>query len=264
MSATGQRHPLDLGAELALAKELAECADAITMSLFRSADLRVGRKADTTHVTQADTGAEQAMRALIAQQRPSHAVLGEEEGLIGPADASHRWILDPIDGTANYVRGVPVWATLIALAVDDELVLGLVSAPALGRRWWATKGGGAFVDGHPITVSATGELADAFLGHASVSGWGDRQDRFVALTNQVWRSRGFGDFWMHLLVAEGALDAACEPVVSLWDLAAIQVIVEEAGGTFTDLSGAARADGGSAVSSNGLLHAGLLEALRDG
>jgi histidinol-phosphatase len=253
----------DQDRELALAIELADLADAITLRYFRAADLRVDRKADASEVTEADRGAEAAMRARLADARPGHAVLGEEDGLLGPPGATHRWIIDPIDGTSNFVKGVPVWATLIALQVDDEVVVGVASAPALGRRWWAARGAGAHADGRPITVSAVGELPRAHLAHAGVGTWFEhgRGDAFVDLTKRVWRGRGLGDFWMHCLVAEGAFDVACEPIVSLWDVAAIQVIVEEAGGRFTDLDGRATPDGGSAVSTNGLLHDVVLDAL---
>ncbi|MGE0880206.1 MAG: inositol monophosphatase family protein [Acidimicrobiia bacterium] len=249
--------------DLALALELADIADAVTLPRFRSRDLGVGTKADTTWVTEADTGSEAAVRAALAKARPDHAVLGEEEGLIGNPDARYRWIIDPIDGTSSYVRGLPIWASLIALECEGQIVLGVASAPALGRRWWASRGNGAFADGERIRVSGTDRIEQCHLGHASIASWEQhgRGAQFQALANRVWRSRGVGDFWMHTLVAEGVFDVACEPIVSLWDLAAVQVIVEEAGGTFTNLAGEARADGGSAVSSNGLLHAAVLAAL---
>jgi histidinol-phosphatase len=180
---------------------------------------------------------------------------------VGPADAEWRWVLDPIDGTANYARGIPVWATLIALMHGDRVEVGVVSAPAFGRRWWAARGHGAHTNDGPIHVSSTSDLSVAFLASAGQGYWGERAEAYTALTRRVWRDRGFGDFWQHMLVAEGACDAACEPIVSLWDLAALQVIVEEAGGCFTNLAGEPRPDGGSAVSSNGLLHAAVLAAL---
>ena len=254
---------LDLTAELELALTLADAADAVTLPRFRSRDLVVSHKADASEVTEADRGAEAAVRALLATARPHHAVLGEEEGLLGPPDATSRWILDPIDGTSNFVKGVPIWATLVALEHEGEIVVGVASAPALGRRWWAARGQGAYADGERIGVSDVADLAASHLAHAGVGTWFEhgRGEPFVDLTRRVWRSRGLGDFWMHCLVAEGAFDAACEPVVSLWDLAAVQVIVEEAGGRFTDLAGVARPDGGSALSSNGLLHDAVLAAL---
>jgi histidinol-phosphatase len=255
---------VDLDAELALALRLADVADAITLPRYRAADLSVRHKADATHVTDADTASEAAMRALLARERPDHAVLGEEEGLIGDLDAASRWILDPIDGTASFVRGLPIWGTLIALEHDGAIVVGVASAPALGRRWWAATGRGAFSDHGAMRVSAVDRIEDAHFGHASISSWSEhgRGPQFAALAERVWRSRGVGDFWMHVLVAEGVFDIAAEPIVSLWDLAAVKPIVEEAGGRFTDLSGEARADGGSALSTNGLLHDAALAALR--
>lgn len=257
------RQEIDLALELALALDLADLADSITLPRFRSTGLTVEHKADASEVTEADRGTEAALRAHLAVTRPAHAVLGEEEGRFGPPGATCQWVIDPIDGTSNYVKGVPIWASLIALMHHDEVVVGVASAPALGRRWWAARGLGAHADGEPIAVSSVADLAAAHLAHAGVGSWFEhgRGEQFVDLTRRVWRSRGLGDFWMHCLVAEGAFDMACEPVVSLWDLAAIQVIVEEAGGRFTDLSGAARADGGSAVSSNGRLHDEVLALL---
>ena len=173
-------------------------------------------------------------------------------------------MLDPIDGTKNFVRGIPVWATLIALQVDGRVEVGVVSAPALGRRWWAARGHGAYADGRPISVSRVGALADAQLSYSSLTGW-EQQGRLggvLQLSRDCWRTRAFGDFWSHVLVAEGAVDASFEPEVSLWDLAALQVIVEEAGGRFTSLEGAAGPDGGSVVCSNGLLHEEVLAGLR--
>jgi histidinol-phosphatase len=252
----------DLVGELALALDLADIADAITLPHFRSSSLRVDHKADDTEVTVADRSSEAAIRARLTEARPDHAVLGEEEGLIGPPGATTRWIIDPIDGTSNYVRGIPIWATLIALEVHDELVVGVASAPALGRRWWAARGLGAFADGERIGVSAVANLAEVHLAYSDVGSFYEygHGDALVDLCGRVWRARGLGDFWMHMLVAEGGFDVAVEPIVSLWDLAAVQVIVEEAGGRFTSLDGVARADGGSACSTNGLLHEKVLRS----
>jgi histidinol-phosphatase len=251
-----------LAGELELALDLADRADAITLPHFRSADLRVEHKADRTEVTVADRGSEAAIRARLAEARPDHAVLGEEEGLIGSAAARARWIVDPIDGTSNFVKGIPIWATLIALEVEGELVVGVASAPALGRRWWAARGIGAFADGHPIHVSSIATVAEAHVAYSDVGSFYEhgRGDALVVLTRKAWRARGLGDFWMHMLVAEGGFDVAVEPIVTLWDLAAVQVIVEQAGGRFTSLEGEARADAGSACSTNGLLHAEVLRA----
>jgi histidinol-phosphatase len=250
--------------DLRLALELAGVADAITMQAFRRADLRVETKPDLSPVTEADRATEQALRARIESARRGDAVMGEEFGASG--DSARRWFIDPIDGTKNFVRGIPVFATLIALQQDGEVVVGVCSAPALHTRWWASRGGGAFADGRRIGVSGVARLGDAQLSYDSVPGFEEQGlgEQFLALARRCWRTRGFGDFWSHVLVAEGAVDVAVEPVVSPWDLAPLKVIVEEAGGRFSDLSGSARIDGGSAVSSNGLLHDDVLAALRRG
>jgi histidinol-phosphatase len=252
--------------DLDLALQLCDMADRLTMAAFRRRDLVVETKPDLTPVSEADRGVEEAVRAQLADLRPGDAVLGEEFGSSGTGP--RRWIIDPIDGTKNFVRNIPVWATLLALEVDGRLMVGVVSAPALGRRWWAGRGLGAFADapggpGVAIGVSQVGVLGDAQLSYASAEGWSKRHrvDEVIELSRRCWRTRGFGDFWSHMLVAEGACDIGLDPEVSLWDLAALQVIVEEAGGRFTDLQGAARADGGSAVSTNGLLHDQTLELL---
>jgi histidinol-phosphatase len=248
--------------DLALALHLADAADAITLERFRAQDLEVSSKPDLTPVSDADLAVEEALRALLAAERPDDAILGEEHGVTGTGP--RQWVIDPIDGTKNFVRGAPVWASLIALLVDGRVEVGVVSAPALGRRWWAARGEGAFADGTPIRVSSVGTLSDAFLSYSSLTGWADagRLDGVLRLSETVWRTRAFGDFWSHVLVAEGAVDASFEPEVSLWDLAPLQVIVEEAGGRFTSLDGEARPDGGSVVCSNGLLHDAVLAELR--
>jgi histidinol-phosphatase len=244
--------------DLAFALSLADLADGVTLPRFRATDLVVETKPDLTPVTEADRACERALRAAIEAGRPGDAVLGEEYGSTG--DSAREWVLDPIDGTKNFVRGAPVWATLVALRVDGVVTTGVVSAPALGLRWWAARGGGAFKNGSPIGVSRVASLDDAFLSYSSLGGWGPA---FLRLAERVWRTRAFGDFWSYVLVAEGAVDVAAEPEVSLWDLAPLQVIVEEAGGRFTSLAGEPRADGGSAVATNGLLHDAVLAALRD-
>ncbi|HJP65350.1 MAG TPA: inositol monophosphatase family protein, partial [Actinomycetota bacterium] len=223
-------------------------------------ELTVKTKADLTPVTEVDRAVERAIRDRVERDRPGEAVVGEE---FGAEEGDVRWIVDPIDGTKNFVRAIPVYATLIALERDGELVLGVASAPALGRRWWAARGAGAFADGHPIRVSTTDRLEDAQLCFGGLNAWrhAGRLDAFLELAGRCKRTRGFGDFWMHMLVAEGGAEIAVEPDVSLWDLAAVKVIVEEAGGRFTNLAGEARADGGSAVSTNGLVHAAVLEVL---
>jgi histidinol-phosphatase len=253
---------VDLADDLALAHRLADAADAITLARFRSQDLHVEAKPDLTPVSDADLAVEDAVRRVLAQQRPGDAVLGEEHGVTG--EGPRQWVVDPVDGTKNFVRGVPVWATLIALRVEGRVEVGVVSAPALGRRWWASRGHGAFADGAPICVSRVAALQDAHLSYSSLTGWEDqgRLEGLLQLSRDCWRTRAFGDFWSHVLVAEGAVDASFEPEVSLWDLAPLQVIVEEAGGRFSSLEGEARPDGGSVVCSNGLLHDEVLAALR--
>ena len=244
--------------DLALALRLADAADAITMRHFRSSTLSVRTKADHTPVSEVDEAVETMIRETLARERPGDSIVGEEMGVTG--SSVRRWIVDPIDATKNYIRGIPIFATLIA--VENEI--GVVTAPALGRRWWAARGEGAFGNGQPIHVSRVRELAGAHVAYDDVPGFEQHGlgDRFLRLLRRCARSRGFGDFWSHMLVAEGAIEIAIEPEVALWDLAAIQVIVEEAGGRFTDLAGHATPAGGSAVSTNGALHDVVLEAMR--
>ena len=254
-------------ADLAVALELAKRADAITLDRFGALDLRIDTKPDLTPVTDADEAVEAQLREILAAQRPGDAVLGEEYGGTA-AFQGRQWVIDPIDGTKNFVRGVPVWASLIALLEDGVPVVGVVSAPALDRRWWAGRGLGAYTavgDGAPrtLSVSAVGDLASASLSFSSLSGWADLglRDEFVALTDAVWRVRGYGDFFSYCLVAEGAVDIAAEPEVKLWDLAPLDILVREAGGAFTNLAGAPGPHGGNAVASNGLLHEAVLATL---
>jgi histidinol-phosphatase len=253
--------------DLALAQELADAADAITMARFRADDLVVQTKPDLTPVSEADTAVERELRRRLGAARPGDAIVGEEYGESDDQGASRRWIVDPIDGTKSYVRGVPVWATLLALEEDGELTLGMVSAPALGRRWWGAAGQGAFArengQQRRLHVSGVRELGDAQLCFSDFDGWAadGRLPALLGLSARCWRTRGFGDFWQHMLVAEGAAEIAVDPGVSLWDLAAILVVVREAGGRMTDLDGVERADGGDGVSTNGLLHDEVLAAL---
>ncbi len=241
--------------DLVLALGLADLADDIALSRFRAGDLLVETKSDLSPVTEADTAVEQAIRARLAADRPGDGVLGEEYAVVPTLKGGRRWIVDPIDGTRNYSRGIPVWATLIALEEDGVLLVGVVSAPALGRRWWAERSAGAFANGQPIRVSAVGRIKDGVLCFAV-------EQQLPLVASRCWHARGFGDFWAHMLVAEGAADGAIDAIgVSVWDLAAVRIIVEEAGGRFTDQTGMARIDGGSAVSSNGLLHDELLAAI---
>ncbi|MBO0810249.1 MAG: histidinol-phosphatase [Actinobacteria bacterium] len=252
--------------DLRFAHVLADSADDIAARRFRALDLRVESKADLTPVTDADRAAEESLRNVLRRSRPRDAVLGEEFGRIGAGPRC--WVIDPIDGTKNFVRGVPVWATLIGLMDGDESVAGVVSAPLLGRRWWAARGGGAWTGRSltkavPCRVSDVANVADASFSYSSLTGWEEqgRLTGFLDLARSVWRTRAFGDFWSHVLVAEGAVDISAEPEVKLWDLAALQVIVEEAGGTFTDLSGRSTPDGGSVVCTNGRLHEEVLKRL---
>ena len=252
--------------DLRLALELAEAADEITMKHFRTASLEVRTKSDKSPVSEADEAVERMIRERLARERPDDGIVGEEYGthIGGSGTSARRWIVDPIDGTKNYVRGIPVFATLIGLEAGGEIVSGVVSAPALGRRWSASKGSGAFCNGLAIRTSSISTLEDASIGYDSVADF-DRfgsADKFMALVRRCGRARGFGDFWIHMLVAEGAIDIAVEPVVAPWDMAAVQVIVEEAGGRFTDFSGQARYDGGNGISTNGQLHEAVLEHLQ--
>jgi histidinol-phosphatase len=256
--------------DLALAHLLADTADAISMARFRAQDLHVSSKPDLTPVSDADTAVEKALRATLARTRPRDGVLGEEFGAIEAAagPGSRQWIIDPIDGTKNFVRGVPIWGTLIALMDADQVVAGLVSAPALNRRWWGARGHGAFAGRHTaqaaaIRVSAVSRLSDASFCYSSLPHWEEagRLPGMLDIMRASWRSRAYGDFYGYMLVAEGAVDVMVEPELSLWDVAALIPIVTEAGGTFTDLSGAPGPGGGSAVATNGKLHADILNRL---
>ena len=232
-----------MDADLAYALELADAADAVTLPRFRATDLRVETKPDLTPVTDADRATERMLRERIGRDRPGQGVLGEEEGDDGGAV---RWIVDPIDGTRNFSRGIPAWATLIALEREGTIVCGVVSAPALGRRWWAARGEGAFANGSPVRVSSVGALVDA-----SVSCTYARD--LALLEPQVWHARGFGDFWQHVLVAEGSLEAAVDAPLALWDHAALEPIVLEAGGRIGEVRG-------QFVTTNALLHDAVLAA----
>ncbi|OBA62398.1 histidinol-phosphatase [Mycobacterium sp. 1100029.7] len=253
--------------DLALATALADRADTLTRDRFGALDLRVDTKPDLTPVTDADKAVEAELREVLGRERPDDSVVGEEFG--GTTSFTGRqWIIDPIDGTKNFVRGVPVWASLIALLDDGVPVVGVVSAPALQRRWWAARERGAFVsvDGaapRSLSVSSVAQLDSASLSFSSLSGWAERglRDRFVELTDAVWRVRAYGDFFSYCLLAEGAVDIAAEPEVSPWDLAALDILVREAGGTFTGLDGVAGPHRGSALATNGLLHGLVLDRL---
>lgn len=255
--------------DLRLAHVLADDADSITQARFRALDLHVMSKPDLTPVTDADAAVEESIRRTLSRVRSRDAITGEEQGSSG--HSQRRWIIDPIDGTKNFVRGVPVWATLIALSVDDEVVLGVVSAPQLQRRWWASTGHGAWtgrslLKATECRVSDVRRLEDASLSYSSLSGWDERGrlDDFVSLTRRCWRTRAYGDFWSYMLVAEGAVDLAAEPELEVYDMAALDIIVREAGGSFTSLNGSPGPWGGNALASNGHLHDAALAFLGAG
>ena len=254
--------------DLALAHGLADIADAISRSRFGALNLRVTTKPDLTPVSDADTAVESALREAIAAARPDDNIIGEEFGTGAGGAGGRCWIVDPIDATKNFIRGVPIWGTLIALVEDGIPVVGVVSAPALGRRWWASAGSGAYAGpdaatGTRIHVSGVSELADASFSFSSLTGWDKigRLDAILDLTRRVWRHRAYGDFFGYMLVAEGAVDIMVEPELSLWDIAALIPIVTEAGGTFTGLDGRPGPDVGSGIATNGTLHEEILSCL---
>ncbi|HEX6699264.1 MAG TPA: inositol monophosphatase family protein [Gaiellaceae bacterium] len=247
--------------DLAFALQLADLADSISLTRFGATDLQVETKPDLTPVSDADRAVEEALRIAIGAGRPGEAVLGEELG-VGAGDEAALWVLDPIDGTRNFVRGIPIWATLIALERDGELAASVASAPALGRRWWASRGGGAFADGSAIRVSGVRRIEDATFCYTSARSFARAglSDRFLELAGRAWVERGFGDFWMHVLVAEGAADVAVDTALERWDVAAVQLIVEEAGGRFSALDGSPHVPGAPALSTNGALHDAIVAA----
>ncbi|WP_298757539.1 histidinol-phosphatase [uncultured Nocardioides sp.] len=256
----------DFTDDLRLAHVLADDADSLTTARFKALDLHVMSKPDLTPVTDADQAVEEAIRRTLSRVRSRDAITGEEQGTTG--NSQRRWIIDPIDGTKNFVRGVPVWATLISLVVDDEVVVGVVSAPQLQRRWWASTGGGAWtgkslLKASRMQVSDVRRLEDASFSYSSLSGWEDRDrlEDVLSLMRRCWRTRAYGDFWSYMLVAEGAVDIAAEPELEVYDMAALDVIVREAGGSFTSLDGSAGPWGGNAVASNGHLHDAALAFL---
>ena len=280
----------DLLNDLALAHALADLADAISLDRYQAQDLVITNKPDNTPVTDADRAVETAIREALATHRHTDGLVGEEFGS-DKGSSGRYWVIDPIDGTKNFMRGVPTWATLIALVNIDsfgneEVVVGIASAPALARRWSAAKGHGAvvrfnsgnidtalddtsddnFSDPHAInekkiSVSKVASLSDASISYSDFVGWGDRLEPFQKMLANAWRTRGIGDFWSHMLVAEGAVDVAIEPSLALWDIAALDIIVREAGGTFTNTAGQTGPFGGSGVSTNGLLHNAVINGL---
>jgi len=252
--------------DLRLAHMLADAADSITLDRFRALDLTVTEKADRTAVSDADQAVEEAIRRTLSTARPRDGFHGEETGESGWGP--RRWVIDPIDGTANYIRGVPAWATLIALMIEDTTVVSVVSAPSLSRRWWASQGSGAFTGKGLLTrrqmkVSTVRWVTDAFLSYSSLGGWVDcgRGRQFGDLLRTSQRTRAFGDFWSYMLVAEGGVDIACEPELALHDMAALVPIVTEAGGKFTSIDGDAGPVGPGALATNGLLHDEVLDML---
>jgi histidinol-phosphatase len=271
----------DLLDDLALAHALADLADAITLDRYQAQDLVVTNKPDNTPVTDADRAVETAIREALATHRESDGLVGEEFGS-DKGSSGRYWVIDPIDGTKNFMRGVPTWATLIALVQVDahgneEVVVGIASAPALARRWAAAKGQGATVrfnsggddvdldsqthNEKKIYVSKISQLTDASISYSDFVGWGERLEPFQKMLANAWRTRGIGDFWSHMLVAEGAVDVAIEPALAVWDMAALDIIVREAGGTFTNTAGQSGPFGGSGVSTNGLLHNAVINGL---
>ncbi|MEI8238697.1 MAG: inositol monophosphatase family protein [Actinomycetota bacterium] len=252
-------HPdLDLQTELDFALRIADLADTLTLPHYTNRSFSLDWKANRTEVTEADRDTETAIADMVAAERPHHGLFGEEHGLVGDIDSPWRWIIDPIDGTSNFVRGIPVWATLVALThVDHGAVVGVVSAPAMGRRWWAAKDLGAYADGRRCQVSSVTAIDEAQVCVTFSQGWDQLglTPKLVELQQMAYRARGFGDFWQHMLVAEGAVDLAVDTVgVQPYDLAAVMVVVEEAGGTFTDRHGERTYEHDTAISSNGHLH----------
>jgi histidinol-phosphatase len=254
--------------ELIFALTLADRADAISLSRYRALDLKITTKPDNTPVTDADRAVEETIRTAIAAKYPADEIVGEEFGdSRQPSDSLNRyWVIDPIDGTKNFLRGVPTWATLIALVVDGQVVVSVVSSPALYRRWYATRGNGAYLlensaPPRPLNVSGVQTIADASIAYSDFQGWGNRRNAFETLLDSAWRTRGVGDFWSHMLVAEGAVDAAIEPSLALWDMAALDLILTEAGGRFTSLDGVDGPFGPNAISSNSAIHTQVLSDL---
>jgi len=262
------RYPLE--SDLQLALELAAMADEISMARYLAQDLVVSTKPDNSPVTDADKATEEALRKHLAKERPTDGLVGEEFGSENK-EAARYWVMDPIDGTKNFMRGVPTWATLIGLVErqddgNEKVIVGVVSAPALNRRWYASNGHGAFTTfnggkARQIFVSKVSDVSNASIAYSDFQGWGDRLTNFNQLIADCTRSRGLGDFWSHMLVAEGAVDIAAEPSLALWDMAALDVIVREAGGTFSNLAGEVGPFGGSAISTNTLLHPTVMAAL---
>jgi histidinol-phosphatase len=275
-SSTDGKSSSQYSVELAFALTLADRADAISLSRYRALDLEIATKPDNSPVTDADKAVERAIIDAITVQYPTDGIVGEEFGTSG--SKNRYWVIDPIDGTKNFLRGVPTWATLIALVENEEVVASVVSSPALYRRWHASAGSGAFVSEgvtrdadsgsasrnvvtRQLSVSKVSQLSDASIAYSDFQGWGARRANFEKLLDGAWRTRGLGDFWSHMLVAEGAVDVAIEPSLALWDMAALDLIVREAGGKFSSLDGVDGPFGPNAISTNGALHSAIVAAL---
>lgn len=265
-------YPGDLLSDIELLKSLANLSDEISLDRFNAQDLQIESKPDSSPVTDADRKVEQRIREVLAAERPLDKIVGEEFGSPNQINSGERyWVIDPIDGTKNFLRGVPIWATLIGLVYKDQsgsqrVIAGIVSSPALFRRWYAAEGFGAFteVNGGPATqiqVSNVKSLSDASLSFSDLVGWGQRRDLYLAFMERAWRVRGIGDFWSHMLVAEGAVDIAAEPSLALWDMTALAIVVKEAGGRFTDLENNDGPFGKSGISTNGHLHEIFVKAI---
>ena len=256
--------------DFALAIRATDAADQISLAGFSSRSFGVSRKADNSEVTEIDRATEKAIVEVLVAERPNYGVYGEEFGISGPADAEYQWVIDPIDGTTNFVRGVPVWATLIALVHNGTPVLGVVSAPAMGFRWWATAGSGSYFtsadrDATRIYVSKTQTIAEAHISTTPNAGWQavGGIPKLVQLQTDALRARGFGDFWQHMLVAQGAIDVAVDAIgLAPYDNAAIYPIVQQAGGTITNRFGVPDWRADSSVSSNRILHSETIARLQ--
>jgi histidinol-phosphatase len=256
----------DYQADLDLALRMADIADSIALPRFRAQDLQIETKADASPVTDADRSVEAALKEILAEERPDDALIGEEYGSTG--SGARTWIIDPIDGTANFMRGVPVWGALIALAIDGKPVLSVVSAPALARRWWGAPGVGAQTrdtDGavRRIVVSGVVDLGHASLSYNNLQLWdrAGKLEQLVALSRQIWRTRAYGDFFSYMLLAEGSVDIVAEHDLKIYDIAALVPIVEQAGGRLTALDGPLTAETSSVLATNGRLHAAATAAL---
>ena len=255
---------VSLDRDLSLALHIADAADAVSLAGFNSRSFSVMHKADKSEVTEIDRATETAITNILRAERPEHSVYGEEHGIIGPADAKFQWVIDPIDGTSNFVRGVPVWASLIALVYNEVPVLGVVSAPAMNMRWWAHIEGDAFFNSSKISVSNIDELRRASLSITVNKPWRDLDvdGSLEKLQRNVSRVRGYGDFWQHMLVAQGAVDVAIDSIgLAPYDIAALMPIVQQAGGRCTDRLGTANWRANSLITSNSLLHDAALAYL---